>query len=71
VHGRLAGALDASRQVTLPPRATRVPIGTGFGLADPIGLATPEDAPTALAYKGDRIAASFPNLGCIFDDEAG
>jgi hypothetical protein len=32
-------------------------------LFDPIVGATPEDAPTALAYKGDRIAASFPKFG--------
>jgi len=44
-----------------PPRAHD--IWNWIRLADPIGLATPEDAPTALAYKGDRIAASFPKFG--------
>jgi len=32
-------------------------------LLDPVAGAMPEDAPTALAYKGDRIAASFPKFG--------
>lgn len=32
-------------------------------LVEPAVGVTPEDAPTALAYKGDRIAASFPKFG--------
>jgi hypothetical protein len=44
-----------------PPRAHDV---WHWGrILDPVVGATPEDAPTALAYKGDRIAASFPKFG--------
>ncbi|KAI0303522.1 hypothetical protein B0F90DRAFT_1711649 [Multifurca ochricompacta] len=32
-------------------------------LAEPAIGGTPDDVPTALAYKGDRIAASFPKFG--------
>jgi len=44
-----------------PPRPHD--IWNGRYIADPIVGATPEDAPTALAYKGDRVAASFPKVG--------
>ncbi len=44
-----------------PPRAHDV--WNGRHLAEPVLVATPEDAPTALAYNGDRIAASFPKYG--------
>lgn len=44
-----------------PPRAHDV--WNGRLIADPVAVATPEDAPTALAYNGDRIAASFPKFG--------
>jgi hypothetical protein len=43
------------------PRAHDV--WNGRHLADPIPVTSPEDAPTALAYNGDRVAASFPKLG--------
>ena len=44
-----------------PPRAHDV---WHWGrLIEPVAGATPEDAPTALAYRGDRIAASFPKIG--------
>jgi hypothetical protein len=44
-----------------PPRAHDV---WHWGrLLEPAVGATQEDAPTALAYKGDRIAASFPKFG--------
>jgi WD40 repeat protein len=44
-----------------PPRAHDV--WNGRHLADTVVVTTPEDAPTALAYNGDRIAASFPKFG--------
>jgi hypothetical protein len=44
-----------------PPRAHDV--WNGRHLSEPVPVATPEDAPTALAYNGDRIAASFPKYG--------
>jgi hypothetical protein len=44
-----------------PPRAHDV--WNGRHLSEPVLVATPEDAPTALAYSGDRIAASFPKYG--------
>lgn len=44
-----------------PPRVHDV--WNGSLIADPVVVATPEDAPTALAYNGDRIAASFPKFG--------
>jgi len=44
-----------------PPRAHDV--WSWSRLLDPVVGAMPEEAPTALAYKGDRIAASFPKFG--------
>lgn len=47
---------------SMPPRAHDV--WNGRHISEPAVLvATPEDAPTALAYSGDRIAASFPKYG--------
>jgi hypothetical protein len=46
---------------SMPPRAHDV--WNGRHLSEPVLVATPEDAPTALAYSGDRIAASFPKYG--------
>lgn len=46
---------------SMPPRAHDV--WNGRHLSEPVLVATPEDAPTALAYNGDRIAASFPKYG--------
>jgi hypothetical protein len=44
-----------------PPRAHDV--WNGRHLSEPVPVATPEEAPTALACSGDRIAASFPKYG--------
>ncbi len=44
-----------------PPRAHDV--WSERHLAEPVLVATPEEAPTALACSGDRIAASFPKFG--------